>query len=592
MWRSRLFWKVFLAYAGLTVLQAIAVLALITRQLEPFVVARVEDRLRDTAFVLGAAAQPHLKAKSLDQMQAQIGQLSSATDLRFTVTDERGEVLADSHDDPRRMENHASRPEFRQVLTTGLPGVDRRSSSTTGVATQYVAVPIRDATRMIGVARAASDVRMIDAQVMSLLWLELIVVATSVGATMAITYWIVGRVIRPLSQLTQAIGTLAAQGNTSPVPLAGEDEVRVLGSAFNNMQDELSRRMTEMRDSNARLASIMNTMEEGVLAVDFDERIVLANGASRELLDVGAEEIIGRPLWEVTRQRALRDAFLETFPSGQASVREFETTGAHRRVLTLRATRLPGKPPPGVMMVLRDVTELRRLENLRREFVANVSHELKTPLSSIKAYSETLRLGAINDPEHSATFVQRIEEQAERLHQLIIDLLHLARVESGQQAFDITAVSVSTSVRNCLDGVADRAAAQQVRLVVDPPPDGADVLVRADEEGLRTILSNLVENAIKFTPAGGSVTVRWRRQAGSAVLEIQDTGIGIARQHHARVFERFYRVDKARSRELGGTGLGLSIVKHLTQAFGGSVGLDSQPRQGSTFRVTLPLAAD
>jgi two-component system, OmpR family, phosphate regulon sensor histidine kinase PhoR len=235
------------------------------------------------------------------------------------------------------------------------------------------------------------------------------------------------------------------------------------------------------------------------------------------------------------------------------------------------------------------VTDLRRLENLRKEFVANVSHELKTPLASIKAYAETLRLGAIHDAEHCLGFIERIEEQAERLHQLILDLLQLARVEAGKEVFDFRDVSLDHLARECLEQFAPAAAARTTSLEI--APEGPPLLVHADEEGLRTILQNLIDNALKYTPPGGRVRVFWRREGGHAVISVQDTGIGIATRDLARIFERFFRVDKARSREMGGTGLGLSIVKHLAQALGGDVAVESQEGVGSTFRVKIPLAA-
>jgi two-component system, OmpR family, phosphate regulon sensor histidine kinase PhoR len=197
-------------------------------------------------------------------------------------------------------------------------------------------------------------------------------------------------------------------------------------------------------------------------------------------------------------------------------------------------------------------------------------------------------MGALNDPEHSLAFVGRIEEQAERLHQLILDLIHLARVESGQEAFEIVDVDLAEAVQDIVDQYSAAAAQKQITLEAIAPT--RPVTARADEDGIRTILSNLVDNALKYTPAGGRVTLRWYADDQAAMLEVQDTGIGIAEKDQARIFERFYRVDRARSRELGGTGLGLAIVKHLAQAFGGSVGLDSVPKQGSTFRIRLPLA--
>jgi two-component system phosphate regulon sensor histidine kinase PhoR len=279
----------------------------------------------------------------------------------------------------------------------------------------------------------------------------------------------------------------------------------------------------------------------------------------------------------------------QALQTDQPVERQIESLGTVRRTLAVRVTRLPGEPSAGVMVVLHDVTELRRLENLRRELVANVSHELKTPLASIKAYAETLRLGAIHDPEHNLAFVGRIEEQADRLHQLILDLLQIARIEAGQEVFDIGAVPVAETVEQCVAHYQGAAAAKQIELAVDPPAETLSVL--ADDEGLLAILSNLVDNAIKYTPNAGKITIRWRLASSKVAIEVQDTGIGIHPQDQARVFERFYRVDKARSRELGGTGLGLSIVKHLAQAFHGSVSIESKLRQGSTFRVVLPVVS-
>jgi two-component system phosphate regulon sensor histidine kinase PhoR len=242
------------------------------------------------------------------------------------------------------------------------------------------------------------------------------------------------------------------------------------------------------------------------------------------------------------------------------------------------------------MVVLHDMTELRRLENLRRELVANVSHELKTPLAAIKGYAETLRLGAVHDPENNLHFVRRIEEQADRLHELILDILQIARLESGQQAFEFVDVPLAEVIEQGCEQFAETAAARQVSLSAELPP--RELTVWADDEGVRTILSNLIDNALKYTPAGGSVAVRAAADAASATLTIADTGIGIAEQDQQRIFERFYRADKARSRELGGTGLGLSIVKHLAQSFGGHVSVESQPGGGSTFRVQLPRTAE
>ena len=339
------------------------------------------------------------------------------------------------------------------------------------------------------------------------------------------------RIVEPLSQLTRSVRAASVSDSGPHLAAGPHDEVGVLAGAFDQLQRDLARRLGEIQQNNQRLETVLSSMAEGVLAVSPDRTILLANEAGRQLLDFATPSPVGRSLLEVTRSRPVHEAAAQAFRTAQPVVTEFDAPGVSRRTLSLRATRLPGEPCPGVMIVLHDMTELRRLENLRRELVANVSHELKTPLSAIKGYAETLRLGAVNDAEHNLHFVHRIEEQADRLHQLILDILQIARVESGQESFELTAVPVAEVIEQCLEPFSEVAAAKQIRLQVETPP--VDVMVVADDEGLRTILSNLVDNGLKYTPEGGAVTVRARADETTVTLEVQDTGIGIAEQEQA-----------------------------------------------------------
>jgi two-component system phosphate regulon sensor histidine kinase PhoR len=354
------------------------------------------------------------------------------------------------------------------------------------------------------------------------------------------------------------------------------------------LSDELNAQLDQLRERGDQLAAVLGGMVEGVIAVDRRARVMFANGAAGRQFDFRADQARGRPLLTLIRDETLHQSIRRAMDTGGVVNAEIQRYLPSSGALTVHATPLPGVPCPGVVLVLYDMTRLRRLESLRQEFVANVSHELKTPLSSIKAYAETLRAGAINDEKHNLEFVKRIEDQADRLHQLIMDLLSLARIESGQEAYEIEDVDVQEAVESCLANYQPSADAKQIQLVTDPPAE--ELVVRADDEALRQILDNLVNNAVKYVPASGRVTVRWRRQNSDALIEVIDTGIGIEEAHLDRIFERFYRVDKARSRELGGTGLGLSIVKHLAQFFGGTVGVNSEFGKGSTFWVRLPLA--
>jgi two-component system phosphate regulon sensor histidine kinase PhoR len=298
--------------------------------------------------------------------------------------------------------------------------------------------------------------------------------------------------------------------------------------------------------------------------------------------------MLGRPLWEQVRQEALQRVVRQAAVDGGMPRVEFDVARTQSTV-GVTASRLPGNPAPGVVVVMHDVTELRRLENLRRDFVQNVSHELKTPLSSIAAYADTLLEGGLEDAASNRLFVERIAEQADRLHRLILDLLALAKMEAGEEAYDVEPTDVSRIATACIDAHQGVARAKRIELVTEAPT-GA-IWGYADDDGLRTILDNLLDNAVNYTPENGRIVVRWSREGSRVLIQVRDTGPGIAHEHQQRIFQRFYRIDKARSRELGGTGLGLSIVKHLCQLFGGTISVQSQLGQGSTFIVELRAAA-
>jgi two-component system, OmpR family, phosphate regulon sensor histidine kinase PhoR len=332
-------------------------------------------------------------------------------------------------------------------------------------------------------------------------------------------------------------------------------------------------------------------MVEGVVALDAEQRILFANERATQLLGLPWQAPVGRRLWEVVRQRPLLDVVQRALDGSEPQREELGWSGSSTRSLTVHAARLPGLPPRGAVLVLHDTTELRRLERLRQEFVANVSHELKTPLSVIKACVETLLDGAMDDPQHRGPFLEQVASQSNRLHALILDLLSLARIESGEELFDLQAIRVAEVVEACAERQRPRAEAKGQTLEVVAPASEESIEAWADEEAVVQILDNLLDNAVKYTPEGGRVSVRWYRQEEQVCLEVSDSGIGIPESDLPRIFERFYRVDKARSREMGGTGLGLSIVKHLTQAMRGSVRASSQPGQGTTFLVRLPLLA-
>lgn len=397
---------------------------------------------------------------------------------------------------------------------------------------------------------------------------------------------------RPLRALLGGAAKLGEGNSGQRVFSEGQDEIGELVSAFNQMSEQLDARIARLEEDRQQLRTILSGMVEGVVALDSDQRILYANERATQLLGLPVQAPVGRRLWEVVRQRPLLDVVQRALDNSEPQREELGWSGPSVRSLTVHAARLPGLPPRGAVLVLHDTTELRRLERLRQEFVANVSHELKTPLSIIQACVETLLDGAMDDPHHRRQFLEQLDTQSNRLHALILDLLSLARIESGEELFEFQTISVCEVVQMCMERHRPLAESKEQTIEMEPPAGDEELAVWADEEALEQILDNLLDNAVKYTPQGGRVSVRWRREGEQVCLEVTDTGIGIPESDLPRIFERFYRVDKARSRQLGGTGLGLSIVKHLAQAMHGSVRAVSRPGQGTTFTVCLPFGGD
>ena len=588
---NQLFWRMFLAYAGLVLLGIIASTATISAWEEDQLIDQANRRLRDAGILLRGNVADRLPAEPSEQLQTEIRKLSELLDMRLTIIAGSGKVLADSAqpnlDAVAKMENHRSRTEFVRAKKSG-EAKTRRNSPTLGDAYFYYAIAIDRDGGNAGIVRTALPTTFVEQQLAAmrrLVWSIGLIVGLS---GLAMTYWLTKRLVRPINVLTDAAVGITEGKYAQRIRVNSNDEFGKLARSFERMSTELGSRETQLRESVQRQTTVLGGMVEGVIAVDSDQHVLFANVAAGTKLGFPPDRVEGLPLLEVVRSHELRELVQQALETSQ-TVRGEIAWQSRKRTLTLdvQATPLAGSPPPGVVLVLHDVTELKRLEGLRQQFVANVSHELKTPLSSIKAYTETLLNGALEDPKHARHFLTRIDDQATRLHELILDLLSLARIESGQAALEITSLPLCKVVEKCLGDHEERAKSSGLRienLVSDSP-----LVVRADEEGLLQILGNLIDNAIKYTPTGGAITIRCREEANQAVIEVADTGVGIEREHHSRLFERFYRVDKARSRELGGTGLGLAIVKHLCQAMEGTVSVQSEPGRGSVFGVRLPL---
>lgn len=395
-------------------------------------------------------------------------------------------------------------------------------------------------------------------------------------------HWLSG----PVRALTETARAMVRDG-TVRTRVHSEDEVGELARALDELADGLTSSMQSLRNERDQLAAILDAMVEGVLVTDGDGAIVATNGALREMLLV-RREVLGQTPIEAIRNDDLHELIAEVARTGAAVSRELEVGGMKPRRVMVRVAPLGGGEG-GTVTVLSDVTELRRLESLRRDFVANVSHELRTPVAAVLAATETLQDGALGDPAMATEFVGIIARHSERLHRLVEDLLELSRIEARQLKLQLETVDVAGAAAHAVELF--RLAAGKKRIQCGTSLGDDLPLVRVDRSALEHVLSNLIDNAIKYCPEGARVTVRAQRRGAQVRLSVEDNGAGIDARHLPRLFERFYRVDTGRSRALGGTGLGLAIVKHLVEAMGGEVSVESAVGKGTSFHVDLPALA-
>jgi len=374
------------------------------------------------------------------------------------------------------------------------------------------------------------------------------------------------------------------------------DEPGALGNlvkSFNRMAIRLAEKISQLEEERQQLRTILSGMVEGVVALDSTQRILFANETALKLLGLTNTTTEGKRLWELIRNRDLMDLVSDSLAQPDPKKKELAWSLGAAKNLTIHAARLPGVPVRGAVLVLHDTTELRRLERLRQDFVANVSHELKTPLAVIKVCAETLADGAMDDSVNRMRFLNQILDQSERLNTLIMDLLSLARIEAETEMFEKVAIPVGEMVNHSVASHQDITKSKSQILVSQPmtgdfaPEEG--MAAWCDEEAFLQILDNLLDNAVRYTPDGGKIEVNWGRGKDFVIIEVRDNGVGIPEADLPRIFERFYRVDKARSKQLGGTGLGLSIVKHLAQAMNGTITATSQVGKGTSFTLQLPV---
>ncbi|MFM1654247.1 two-component system histidine kinase PnpS [Brevibacillus sp. B_LB10_24] len=575
----------------LTILALISVVLLLmgaffAKVLEKSYVETLTDLLeKETLLISETVHSPEVFGDSA-VLADRVQQFVQALDGRITVVDKQGRLLFDSEANSDAGGVFADLPEFRAALA-GQQGISQGYSESTKEKMLFVAVPVVDGGHVMGAVRSAMSMKSIT-DVIQNMWFSLLtgLFIALVGGSILSARLSYG-IVRPIEEMTRVARNITQREFEGRVRIKAEDEIGQLASAINFMASSLEQQMYEISENQQRLTGVLTNMTSGVMFVTEHRRIMLVNPAVEKLLGRPSSELVGKLHIEAGNNYGLSRYIDKCITVGEKIRGEIHTYDPVERILDINVApyiNVKGEAK-GAVVVLHDITEIRRLEKMRSEFVANVSHELRTPVTSIKGFTETLLDGALQDEETCRQFLQIIADESERLFRLITEILDLSRIEQKKITLQLVEVNVFKLIHETAKIVQEQVSRKHLNLIL--PPEQA-ITLTTDKDCLRQILLNLMSNAIAYTPEGGTITWSVEQADNQVQIRVTDTGIGIPEKDLGRVFERFYRVEKARSRDTGGTGLGLAIVKHLVESLHGTITVESKEGVGSTFRVTLP----
>lgn len=576
-------WRIAAAFAVLLVVCIGGLSAYLSYFFRENYMDNLRTQLTDQARLVGDASEPYFDSGETGDLDALAKRLGEEIDARVTIIDSEGTVLGDSQEDPAEMENHSDRPEVIEALAGGT-GSDVRRSETLYRDMIYVAAAIAPDGDTVGVARVSLPLTRINAAMGHINAVIAVVAMIAAALGILLAFQITRITVDPIRRLTR-ISQDMAEGNLSQeITVPSRDEVGDLARAFNRMAAKLKEAMALVTAERDRMAIVLESMSDAIFVVDGEGRVTMTNKSAEKVLQVPRDKSSGRHFIEVVRDHEI-DALLQQCLKTRTQQTGVIELRSKRQLLGVIAT--PFQEDSGCLLLIQDLTELRRLETVRRDFIANLSHELRTPIASIKALGETLHDGAVEQPSVARDFLEKINLEVDRLAQMVQEMGELSRIESGEAPLQKTPVNVAEVVDRAagrLKAQADRAGLRlETQVATDLPR------VPADEARIEQVLVNLIHNAIKFTPSGGRITVSAKADGGNLVVAVSDTGVGISEDDLPRVFERFYKADRARAG--GGTGLGLAIARHVVEAHGGRIRVESVEGRGATFSFALPLSS-
>ena len=589
--RKRLIWQIYPPFLVIILIALVALTWFFSRTLDDFYREEKRRGLEAQGQLVVNQARDALVSGNISSLESLSLALGKQSGTRLTIILPDGRVVGDSEEAPAKMDNHARRPEIRVALE-GRSGAATRYSTTLQQEMMYVALPIRSNDQIIGCVRTALPIASVDKALETVLFhvINSGILIALIAAL--ISLWVSRRISRPLVEMKRGAERFAGGELDRRLPVYKGEEMGGLAEAMNQMAAQLNDRLQTVVSQRNEQEAVLASMIEGVLAVDHQERILRINQAAATLLGTNPELAVGRSLQEVVRKPELQRFITESLQS-RTSIEADMTLlyQGEERFLQTHGTPLRGSDGQtiGALIVIRDVTRLRRLENLRRDFVANVSHELRTPITAIKGAVETLLAGANENPEDSQRFLEIANRQSDRLNAIIEDLLSLSRLERDAESDEVarTHERLLPILESALQSCSSVAKSREVDVNLFC---SEELVANVNSALLEQAVINLVDNAIKYSESRNFVTVESWQEGEQVMIKVQDRGQGISKAHLPRLFERFYRVDAARSRAVGGTGLGLAIVKHIVQAHNGGVTVHSTPGEGSVFTISLPVS--
>ena len=593
MIRRKLVWHLFPSFVLVALVALVPVAMVASEALRRSYLNQTEERLRELGHLVSQQIQPLLSdtvdTEGIDRLCKQLRK-TGPDPVRFTVISPSGKVWGDSEGDVPHMDDHSNRPEIQQALTEGYGSRLKRKSPTLGISMMYVAQLLREGDRPVAVIRTAIATNALD-QTLHAIYTKIVWSGLAIALCAAALSLIIARRISGPIVGMQQIAHGFAQGQLDlRVPIPNSTELQSLARALNEMARQLQERIATITKQRNEVEAILSSMVEGVLAVNQDGRLTNANRAAATLLSIAPETCKGRNVAEVVRDVHLQEFVRDVLAGQQSTEVNLSLPINGGRFFQLHGARLPETPshPGGAVIVLHDMTRIFRLENVRRDFVANVSHELKTPVTSIKGFVEALLDDQDADAAQVRHYLGIVAKHTDRLNAIIDDLLSLSRLEEDrdQRRISFEETDLQQVLESALELSGIKARQKDIEVILDCPEAG--MMAKVNGPLLEQALVNLIDNAVKYSDNQTRVLVTLRDNLDQIEISVEDHGSGIAREHLDRLFERFYVVDKGRSRRLGGTGLGLAIVKHIVQVHGGVVTVESEVGQGSIFTLRLP----